>query len=213
MSQDWGSRQFARQCGSGCALGMTVYVDPHMFSGRPGPLRSEHFVLCVAVGGVVRKLARVIFQRSDGSVLLAFAYYEHTKGVLNHAVHERGSSTISTIGANAKVTSHGVKYAHHPDGIAHFSGDGKIYTEIERQSVPLDRINAQIFRLHVQGLHAFKEAGGRPTVWAAERQKTMVMMHDFGDTEPRAVEIVGFMHTYDDLTAEAPMQSSRLSRA
>jgi len=53
-----------------------------------------------------------------------------------------------------KVTSHRVKYSHHPDGRAHFSQDGKIFTAIKRQSIALNTQNGHMFTLYIQGLHA-----------------------------------------------------------
>jgi hypothetical protein len=62
------------------------------------------------------------------------------------------------IECGGKVTSHLVKYSHHPDGRAHFSQDGKILTAIKRQSIALDRQNGHMFTLYIQGLHALDVA-------------------------------------------------------
>jgi len=48
-----------------------------------------------------------------------------------------------------------VKYAHHTDGEAHFSQDGKVKTIIRKKSVPLEDYEGHLFSLHVRGLHDF----------------------------------------------------------
>lgn len=53
------------------------------------------------------------------------------------------------------VTSHLVKYSHHPDGRAHFSQDGRVVTAIKRSAVPLASQHAHLFTIQLQGLHAF----------------------------------------------------------
>jgi hypothetical protein len=55
-----------------------------------------------------------------------------------------------------KIASHAVKYAHHPDGEAHFSQDGKVLTAIRRKAVPLDAAAGHLFTVHVVGFAAFK---------------------------------------------------------
>jgi hypothetical protein len=53
-----------------------------------------------------------------------------------------------------KVTSHRVKYSHHPDDRAHLTQDGKMFTAIKRQSISLGTQNGHVFTLYVQVLHA-----------------------------------------------------------
>jgi hypothetical protein len=60
-----------------------------------------------------------------------------------------------------KVTSHLVKYSHHPTGLALFSQDGKIRSEIRRQAVELNRQEGHLFTVLINGLSAFERAQGR----------------------------------------------------
>ena len=122
-------------------------------------VRSQR-VVCVAKITELRSKAFQIGFDKDGSLFIHFPYFQHRIGILT-------SSEIPATGKRAanvdiehggKVTSHRVKYSHHPDGRAHFSQDGKIFTAIKRQSIPLDAQNGHIFTLYIQGLHALDVA-------------------------------------------------------
>ncbi|MFC0696408.1 hypothetical protein, partial [Paraburkholderia humisilvae] len=54
-----------------------------------------------------------------------------------------------------KVASHLVKYAHHPDGEAHFSQDGKVKTIIRRKAVPLADQSGHLFTIQTQEFTSF----------------------------------------------------------
>jgi len=60
-------------------------------------------------------------------------------------------------GESAPVTTHIVKYSHHPDGEAHFSQDGKVFTRVRRKAVPLNAAEGHLFTVMVQGLHRFED--------------------------------------------------------
>jgi hypothetical protein len=89
-----------------------------------------------------------------------------------------------------KCSSHNVKYAHHLTGEAHFSQDGKILTQIRRQSVPLRSAQGHIFTLLVQGLHHFK-VGDRTKDTAAPTPRRTNLTVDLGSTLPEAMKFVG----------------------
>jgi hypothetical protein len=122
-------------------------------------VRSEHVVCVVKVCELRAKAFQVGFER-DGSLFIHFPYFQHRTGILSSseipATGERKADV--NIERGGKVTSHLVKYSHHPDGKAHFSQDKKILTAIKRQSIALDKQNGHMFTLYIQGLHALDVA-------------------------------------------------------
>ena len=90
--------------------------------------------------GTRRKLFQVLFAK-DGSVFVNFPYFRHRIGLLAAATipGDGKAETQVDLKIGGKVASHLVKYSHHPDGRAHFSQDGKIYTAIKRESIPLNQ--------------------------------------------------------------------------
>lgn len=122
-------------------------------------VRSERVVCVVKIGDLRAKAFQIGFEQ-DGSLYIHFPYFRHRIGILSSseipATGERKADV--NIEHGGKVTSHRVKYSHHPDGRAHFSQDGKIFTAIKRQSLSLDTQNGHMFTLYVQGLHALDAA-------------------------------------------------------
>jgi hypothetical protein len=122
-------------------------------------VRSERVVCVVKVGELRAKAFQIGFEE-DGSLFIHFPYFKHRTGILSSseipATGERKADV--NLERGGKVTSHRVKYSHHPDGRAHFSQDGKIFTAIIRQSISLDTQNGHMFSLHIQGLHALDVA-------------------------------------------------------
>jgi hypothetical protein len=123
------------------------------------PIRSERVVCVVNVREFRAKAFQVGFD-IDGTLYVHFPYFQHRIGILSSseipATGERNADVNLEDGG--KVTSHRVKYSHHPDGRAHFSQDGKIFTAIKRQSIPLNTQNGHMFSLCIQGLHALDTA-------------------------------------------------------
>jgi hypothetical protein len=121
--------------------------------------RSER-VVCVARSGQLRAKAFQIGFEKDGSFFIHFPYFKHRTGILSSSEIPATGKRQSDVNLEngGKVTSHLVKYSHHPDGCAHFSQDGKIFTAIRRQSIPLDVQNGHMFSLYIQGLHALEAA-------------------------------------------------------
>jgi len=97
-------------------------------------VRSQRVVCVVKVSELRAKAFQIGFDK-DGSVFIRFPYFQHRTGILSSseipATGERKADVNIDFGG--KVTSHRVKYSHHPDGRAHFSQDGKIFTAIKRQ--------------------------------------------------------------------------------
>jgi hypothetical protein len=118
-------------------------------------VRSRRVVCIVKVSELRAKAFQIGFDK-DGSLFIHFPYFQHRIGILSSseipATGERKADV--NIEHGGKVISHRVKYSHHPDGRAHFSQDGKIFTAIRRRSISLDTQNGHMFTMYIQGLHA-----------------------------------------------------------
>jgi hypothetical protein len=117
--------------------------------------RSERVVITVQ-RGIVRHKACQLFFGPDQSLYVSFPYWKHRTGILAAATIPAGQNSAQVnLAVGGKVTSHLVKYSHHPDGRAHFSQTGKVRSDIKRQSVPLVAQKGHIFTMLVQGIDAF----------------------------------------------------------
>ncbi len=88
-------------------------------------VRSEH-VVCVVKASELRAKAFQIGFDKDGSLFIHFPYFQHRTGILSSSEIPAtgGRKADVNLEHGGKVTSHRVKYSHHPDGRAHFSQDG-----------------------------------------------------------------------------------------
>jgi hypothetical protein len=151
-------------------------------------IRCERIVCVIRAGHLHVKAFQVLFG-NDGSLFITFPYFRHRTGLLS-------ASTIPVTGVRqsdvnlehgGKVTSHLVKYSHHPDGCAHFSQTGKIVTAVKRQSIPLDKQDGHIFSLLIQGLNALEIVDPvRDTRFSPKRTSI-----EFAMELPEAVKFVG----------------------
>src|SRR5262249_32456027 len=121
--------------------------------------RSERIVLTVQRGQSPTKGVQSMFGRG-GSLFVNFPYFRPRTGILAAATSPGNGQRTSEVNfqVGEKIASHLVKYAHHPDGRAHFSQDGKVRTAIKRQSIALERQQGHIFSALFQGLDAFDAA-------------------------------------------------------
>jgi hypothetical protein len=113
------------------------------------------------------KVFKVVFQRNDGSLSVAFPYYRDAQGLLCHARVKAGTQYPNKLDLteSGTFTSHRVKYSHHASGLALFSQDGKIYSRVRKDSVRLDSANGHLFTVQLQGLTDYDEIapdGGPP---------------------------------------------------
>ena len=158
-------------------------------------VRSQHVVCVVKVSELRAKAFQIGFDE-DGSLFIHFPYFQHRTGILSSseipATGERKADVNIEYGG--KVTSHRVKYSHHPDGRAHFSQDGKIFTAIKRQSISLDTQNGHMFTLYIQGLHALDVAKTAKDVEAISINRSVI---DF-QIEPTA-EAIKFVGRWLDI--------------
>jgi len=95
-----------------------------------------------------------------------------------------------------------VKYAHHVDGEAHFSQDGKVITAVRKKSVPLSEANGHLFTVQLQGIEDFKRSVPRDDLEPSA--KRTVIEFGFVDSSPRAVKIVGYWYTGQQLLRNNP---------
>ena len=95
--------------------------------------RFQSFDVTVKSSGMLRRIAKIEFSH-DGSIYVFFPGFMNTEGIVCRGRLRAGKSNQTTIDLteNGRVTSHLVKYAHHPDGEANFSQDGKVKTEVRR---------------------------------------------------------------------------------
>lgn len=119
--------------------------------------RADRVVIAVQNGSMRKKILQINFKSKDGSVFVSVPYAKLGAGRVGIVEHPPGDPDSLRFGENAPVTSHSVKYSHHPDGEAHFSLDGKVFTRIRRKAVPLTAAEGHIFTVMVQGLARFED--------------------------------------------------------
>lgn len=162
---------------------------------------SERVVVTVTADGHRHKIMQIVFAK-DGSFFVTFPYFKHTEGLLAEVTVEGppGAQTVMNLAEKGKVASHLVKYSHHTDGEAHFSQDGKVKTEIRRQSVPLTEQQGHIFTVIFQGLRAFESVSAAKETAMSAKRTTLTLA--IKDRFPKAVRIVGRWYWIEDLPIE-----------
>ena len=119
-------------------------------------LRSQKFVIAVETPSGKFKLFQILSGR-DGSLFIPFPYYKHSSGLLAERTLKGGQKYPSDLNVAGPLTMHHVKYAHHVDGEAHFSQDGKILTRIRRRANSLQADGGHLFTIQLQGLFDFRK--------------------------------------------------------
>lgn len=151
-------------------------------------LRSERFIVTVKVGAIQYKVFQIIFPKSDGTLCVNFPYFKLNEGILSHATLAPGIVFPADLSLNdgGKVTTKLVKYSHHPDGRAHFSQDGRVFTAIKKQAQPINKVQGHEFTVQLQGLKYFEP-------WAFTNSnmlhttKCTTLCFSFNDKEPDAI--------------------------
>jgi len=162
---------------------------------------SRRFIFAVRVPGQWRKVFQVIFNRSDGSIFVNIPYSALEHGILSEGRLPRLQKEVQvSLEERGKVTSKLVKYAHHPDGRAHFSQSGQVRTEIVKQSVPLTKSQGHIFTLQFQGVLQFDKARLPRDEKPPTRNRTLLTFN-FESYCPLALKFVGWWHHVSDLGA------------
>ena len=173
-------------------------------AGNVTAIRSERVVCTVKVREKRFKIFQVFFGR-DGSLFINFPYFRHRTGLLAAATIPANGSTTSQVSLElgGKVASHLVKYSHHPDGRAHFSQDGKVFTAIKRMSIPLNVQDGHICSLVLQGHEAFELA--HPTKDNGVSPQRSVV--DFGLEEFQAIKFVGRWYDVNRMRFSTPVET------
>jgi hypothetical protein len=147
-------------------------------------------VVAIASPLAVVYVCQLMFNRKDGGIFVQFPHFRHHDGIATVVRLERdgaGKRTIQFLD-EGKVTSHLVKYSHHPDGRVHFSQDRKVRTEIKRQAAfPLDGPIGTLFQLN-----AFYPVGGFLSLDESNlRRGRPHLIFNYKKTVPEAVRITG----------------------
>ncbi len=161
-------------------------------SGTMNPFRSEKFIITIQVGLTRYKILQIIFGKKDGSLFVNFPYYKHSEGLVSLVTfpkgHERSQSL--SLEPGGRVTSHLVKYSHHPDGVAHFSQTGRVLSVVRKKAIPLAEEEGHIFTTQLQYLKAF-EMADKIQDRNKYDSKRSVINFSFNNDEPEAIKIVG----------------------
>jgi len=166
-------------------------------------IRSDCIVCVIKTPDVRVKVFQIAFG-SDGSLFVTFPYFRHRTGILSATAIPAGhNKTDINLEQGGKVTSHKVKYSHHPSGQALFSQTGRIKSTIRRQSIPLDEQEGHIFSLIFQGLHAFD--GAHPLKDSLSSPKRAVIEFSLDSVE--ALKIVGRWYDVNKLRHSVPNAS------
>ena len=158
--------------------------------------RSERYVIAVETASHRSKVFQIMFQKRDGSLFVNFPYYEHSEGIVSLMTWtpENPPPADLSLEPGGKITSHLVKYSHHPSGRAHFSQDGKVFTAIKKQSVPINEVEGHEFTIQLQGLGSFQKLEPENEI-APPSAKRTTLKFSFGNEEPEAVKFVGFWYS------------------
>jgi hypothetical protein len=119
---------------------------------------ADTIVISVRNGTFHKKILQINFKSRDGSIFVSLPYVRLGVGRLGILEVPPGTPNSVQFGNQTSFTTHSVKYTHHPDGNAHFSQDGKIFTKIRKRSVPLASGSGHLFTAMVQGLEHFDDA-------------------------------------------------------
>ena len=110
-----------------------------------------------------KKIFQINFKSKDGSLFVSVPYANLGMGRIGIVEYPPGNPESLLFGDSAPVTAHSVKYSHHPDGEAHFSLDGKVFTQVRRKAVPLTAAGGHLFTVMIQGLHRFEDLSQNDT--------------------------------------------------
>jgi hypothetical protein len=149
---------------------------------------------------------QITFGKKDGSLYVNFPYYKHTQGLVSRVTfpsNNVGPLNLS-LEPGGKITSHLVKYAHHPDGQAHFSQDGRVLTAVKKQSLRLCEVEDHIFTVMLQGISNFSLADPKKDFGSNDKRTTLNF--DFGLKLPEAIKIVG--RWYSKISLQKRVQGS-----
>jgi hypothetical protein len=173
------------------------------------PFRSEKYIVAVGTGHRRFKTLQIIFGKKDGSLFVNFPYFKYAKGLVSVVTFPGGDKYTAQLSLEpgGKVTSHRVKYSHHPDGTALFSQAGQVLSVVRKQSIPLAKAEGHIFTVHLQQPNTFESADEKGH--GIYTPKRAVLTFDFGESTPEAVKIVGRWYSLAKLKNRIPSIKDR----
>lgn len=158
-------------------------------------IRSARVILSVQQGSARYKVCQLFFG-PDHSLYVNLPYWKHRTGILAAATIPAGQRSCDvSLEIRGKISSHLVKYSHHPDGRAHFSQTGKVRTEVKRYSVPFAAQKGHIFTILVQGVHAFEAATESRDRGVSARRATLTFQLQ-GPDPPESFKLVGRLYDH-----------------
>jgi hypothetical protein len=153
--------------------------------GRLRFIEASKATLTVATPVAHHKIVHVSFSR-DG-VFVQFPYFLQKHGIVSRVEFQSGEGALKfKLDEYGKAASHLVKLSHHTSGRAHFSQDGKVKTEIIRQSFRLDTSIGPIFQVFAFGLGGFSTFDST----TAKRDRTYIQFASL-DSALKSVTVQG----------------------
>ncbi|MDD2625812.1 MAG: SEC-C domain-containing protein [Bacilli bacterium] len=183
-------------CGSGKKYKKCCWVRDLTNQKNVNPFRSEKFLITISLGEERYKLFQ-IFYLKDGTICIDCPFFKDKDGALNEVIlppSREPKIDIKPFVDNGKVVSHNIKYSHHPDGRAHFSQDGKIFTKIKKQSVPYDKICGHMFTVMIEGIHYFNKVNSKKDFPHGKNKRTVInfeMPIGYLDFEREGLNFIG----------------------
>jgi len=135
------------------------FVNPiQLKTGLLRRFSAEKYVVELLIDGKARKICQIIFRKRDGSIFINMPYFSKTNGLIScGTIPNNAIGTKVDFAENGKITTHRIKYSHHPDGEAHFSQDGHVKTIVRKRSTPLKILNHHLFTIIIKGLEDYEE--------------------------------------------------------
>jgi hypothetical protein len=178
-------------------------------AGNVTAFRSSTIVVTIKRRDHRYKLLQVGFLK-DGSVFVTFPYFKHRTGLLSVTTTPATGrpEAVVNLEHGGKVTSHLIKYSHHPTGLALFSQTGKVRSEVRRQSVRLDEQEGHLFTVMINGIEAFRPARGAKDS-ASGPDRTAITFELPANADPSGtLKIVGRWYDVSRLRFAGPVVSA-----
>lgn len=152
-------------------------------------------VLAVGDYPYYRQLCLVVFGK-DGSMYISTPYFGAGAGTVTSAAVGDGPPHQISFAPGGRVTSHLVKFSHHPDGEVHFSQDSKVRTEIKRRSFNLVASIGEVLQLHI-----YHPAGFEAIDLVRQKTDRVYLLNVFKGDLPSAIVVRGEWRRKRDIAA------------
>ncbi len=155
-------------------------------------IQADTYVIAVQCDGIARKLFQIIAAR-DGGLYVAFPYSPFDQGRVG-IIEVKANAVETIIGEGFPLTSHHVKYSHHPTGRVQFSQTGRVKSVIGRSGIPFGQVSGHIFSVTFQGISRYP-AGDKKGF--AKYKRTLVPFE--GTPLAKAYKFVAYIHSANEL--------------